>query len=303
MNKNHILSKTIAAAASVVLCATAAHAATLVNGTTGAGELFIGVHATGGTGVGKSVVIDAGSVSALSLLNTGQTQSLGSIGADLAATFGATWYDRTDLLWSAAAGVQNSATADPTNTLYGGVSGTDAFPLSTVGYTRAANGSQSSVAGRILTAASGVSGSFTTAAAGASSNIALETASDANSWASWMPGGTNSSSLGNNPFGGFSNPTGQAFEQAFTAGTLASGVEGALDVYRMFKTGVADGDLGNATSGAGSYQFTVAIDNTGALTAENLPTAVPEPASVGMFTSLALFGVGALRRKRGAKAA
>ena len=59
--KTTILSKAIAVAA-LAVCATTAHAASFVNGTTGAGELFIGFHATGGVGVGKSVVIDAGSI-------------------------------------------------------------------------------------------------------------------------------------------------------------------------------------------------------------------------------------------------
>ena len=76
MKKNTILSRPIASALALAVCATAAHAATLVNGTTGAGELFIGFHATGGTGVGKSVVIDAGSISALSALATGSVSSV-----------------------------------------------------------------------------------------------------------------------------------------------------------------------------------------------------------------------------------
>lgn len=302
MNKNTILSRPIASALVLAACAASAHAATLVNGTTGAGELFIGFHATGGTGVGKSVVIDAGSVSALSSLATGSVTSLGSLGTDLVANFGSNWYERNDLVWGAVAGVQNTATADPTNTLYGGVSGTGSWPLSTVGYTRSANGAQSTVAGRILTMASGVTGSFTTAASGASSNIAVEQASDANSWASWMPNGSNATGLGNAPFGGFGSPGGQAFEQSFSSGTLASGFEGALDVFRMFKTGIADGELANATSGPGSYQGTAVIGSDGALSFEVLPVAVPEPASIGTLTSAALLGIGFLRRKRAARA-
>ncbi len=301
MNKNTILSRPIASALALAACAAAAHAATLVNGTTGAGELFIGFHATGGTGVGKSVVIDAGSISALSALATGSVTSLGNVGTDLVSTFGSNWYERTDLIWGAVAAVQNTATSDPTNTLYGGVSGTGSWPLSTVAYNRAANGAQSTVAGRILTMASNAVGSFTAASSGSASNIAIEQASDANSWASWMPNGTNATGLGNAPFGGFGSPSGQAFEQSFAAGALTSGYEGALDVFRMFKTGVADAELSGATAGAGSYQGTITIGDNGALNFEVLPVAVPEPASMGTLMSLALLGTGFMRRRRVAR--
>ncbi len=304
MKSTSKLTKSISTAAALALCAAAAQAANLQNGSAaGEGELFIGIHATGGTGVGKSVVIDAGLASTLSLLGPGASLSLGSLGTDLVSTFGAGWYDRTDLLWAAVAAVQNTQTVpavDPTNTLYGSVSGSNTWPLSTVAYTRAANGAQSTVAGRIITMASGISGSFTTAPQGATANIAVEGASDANSWASWMPGGSNATGVGNAPFGGFGTPSGQAFEQAFAAGTLSGGVEGALDFYRMFKTGQADGDLGGATTGAGSYQFTLTINQSGDITATNL-TPVPEPASMSLLLAGGLFFLGVRRRAAGGR--
>ena len=117
-----------------------------------------------------------------------------------------------------------------------------------------------------------------------------------------MANGANSTGLGNTPFGGFGNPTASNFEQSFAAGTLASGFEGALDVYRMYRSNVSDPDASpNTGLGAGSYQFTLTIDGTGALGAEVLPVAVPEPASIGGLFSAALLGIGAMRRKRGAK--
>jgi hypothetical protein len=302
MKAHPILSKTIAAMASLAILTTAAHAASLVNTTDGAGELFIGVHATGGVGNGKSVVIDVGAVSALSALTAGSTLSLGSIGTDLAAQFGGTWYNRTDLLWSAVAGVQSAVpitSADPTSTIYGSAASNGLFPLTTTAYNRSTNSTQNSVAGRILASMATGTGGFTEAAQGAASNIAIMDASDANSYASWMANGANATGLGNTPFGGFGNPTAANFEQAFDAGTLASGYEGALDVYRMYRSNTPDSDASPATGlTAGSYQFTLTIDGGGNLGAEVLP--VPEPASVGMLTSLALLGVGTLRRKRAA---
>jgi len=66
------------------------------------------------------------------------------------------------------------------------------------------------------------------------------------------------------------------------------------------KTGTTDPDTA-ATTGLGSYQMTVTVDSSGNLTGEVL-AAVPEPASLGSLFSAALLGIGALRRKRGAKA-
>lgn len=301
MKISTILSKSVATVAALVILGTAAQAASFVNPASGgAGELFVGVHATGGVGNGKSVVIDLGAVSALSALSTGSTLSIGSLGTDLVAQFGASWFNRTDLLWSAVAGVQSSVpvtSTDPTSTLYGGVAGTGLFPLATSAYNRGTNSAQNGVAQRIISNMAGNIGGFSASGnTGATSNIAVEAASDANSYASWMPGGTNLSL-----FNGFGSPIGQQFEQAFTAGTLASGYEGALDVYQMYRSGVNQPDTG-LTSGAGAYEFTLTIDSTGAIGAEVLPVAVPEPASIGGLFSAALLGIGAMRRKRGAKA-
>ena len=289
MTKNTILSKTIAAAASLVLCVTAASAATLVNGTNGAGELFIGFRATGGTGATTNIVLDLGSAAGFSALATGSTVSLGNIGSDLATAFGSTWFNRTDVLWSAVSG--NTATDINTNTLYGGRSATGLFPLNTTGYARQANNAQGSVVTGILSAAAGAGG-FTTSTTGSLSNVAIEdTTSNVNSWTARAGVSFSSSAL-----------AASGFEQAFAAGTLASGAEGALDIYRMVKTGTTDPDTA-ATTGLGSYQMTVTVDSSGNLTGEVLPlAAVPEPASLGSLFSAALLGIGALRRKRGAKA-
>lgn len=288
MIKNTILSKTIAAAASLALCVTAANAASLVNGTTGAGELFVGFRATGGSGATTNVVLDLGSAASFAALATGSTVSLGNIGSDLVAAFGASWYDRTDVLWSSVSG--NSSTDITTNTLYGGRSGTGLFPLNTTGYSRQANTAQGSVVTGILSAAAGAGG-FTTSTTGSLSNVAIEdTTSNVNSWTARAGAAFSSSAL-----------SAGGFEQAFGTGTVASGAEGALDVYRLVKTGTTDPDTA-ATTGLGSYQITLSIDSTGAVTGAVLPVAVPEPASAGMLTSLALLGIGTMRRKRGAKA-
>ena len=151
MTTTNILSKTISAAATLILCGVAAQAATLKNGTTGDGELFVGLRATGGQGATKNVVIDLGSAAGLAALPAGSVVSLGHIGADLAGTYGGTWFERPDLLWSAVSG--NTGTAPGVaqdvgaNTLYGGVqsSSPGVFPLTTTAYNRAATNAQSTV--------------------------------------------------------------------------------------------------------------------------------------------------------------
>lgn len=285
MNTKHILTKTTAIAAAVIFCGVAAHAqvATLRNGSTaGEGELFLGFRATTPASAGRTtnIVVDLGSSFALAQLAPGSVVTLANLGTDLAVyndgTLGS-WFNRTDLLWSAVSAVGNTIVAgqDPTNTLYGSVSATGLFPLATVGYTRAANGAQGGIATTILSMAAGLAGtgSFTDSPAGSASFIAVENTAGSNSWSSKFTG---------TPFGNFSQPPGQVFEQAFSAGTLAgTSAEGALDVYRMFKTGVLDGDLGNATTGPGSYQFTLTINSAGLVQAFVLP--VPEPASIALL--------------------
>ena len=319
MKTTNILSKTITATAALLLCGLSAHAATFVNlgtGADGAGELFVGVHATGGQGNGVSVIIDLGAISRLSDAPAGSVFTGGganlatnwSIGTNLVAQFGSTWYDRTDLLWSAVSAVQNpvpTTSTDPFNTLYGSVGSTKVFPIATTPYNRTTSNTQNGIAGKIVNNMANASvgnGGFSNATQGATSNIAVELASDPNGYALWMPDGSLALGLGNTPFGGFGSPSSANFEQAFAAGSISPGVEGALDLYRMDRTTGApipvDPDTGLA-SGAGSYQFTLSINQSGNITASVLP--VPEPASIGLLMAGSLVFLGYRRRGTAAR--
>ncbi len=314
MKKQTILSKSIAAMASLALCATVAHAASLQNGsTTGAGELFVGFTATGGTGAGKSVVIDLGNALAFSNSPTGTTLSLGQYGADLVSTFGSTWYTRTDLSWGAVAAVGSSVPSniatDPTNTIYGSQAVSAFNPAaapSTTAFNRATNGTQAPVAQRILQNMATGTGGFSQSATGSSaSNVAIEAAGSTQNWQSWMVGGSNVSGLGNTPFGGFTSEANfaQSFSSTAVGAAAGSDAVGALDVYRMVRSNATDSEASPTTgTGAGSYQFSLAVDSAGIVTLGVDSVPVPEPASFGALTSAALLGIGMIRRKRGARA-
>ncbi len=296
-----ILSKTISAAAILILCSATTNAATLLNGsTTGNGELLLGLRATGAFdsfGVTTNVVIDLGSAATFSALSPGTVFPLYNIGSDLDSRFsitsgvnaGTKWYDRTDLVWSTISG--NGGTDISTNTLYAGVASSSpgTFPLTTVGYTRQANTAQGSVVTNFQSAAAGTGG-FTGSLSGSLTNIAIEdTTSNVNSWSARAAALFGSSAL-----------TAAKFEQPFGPGSLSLGVEGALDVYRLVRTTVNDPDTG-ATSGIGSYQFTIQIDSTGNLTGVVLP--VPEPASISLLMIGGLIFLGFHRRSAGVRAA
>ena len=301
MNTTNILSKSIAVIATLLVCEATMHAANavLVNGTTGNGELLMGIRATGTFdtfGATTNVVIDLGSAATFAALSAGTVLPLYSLGSDLDSRFsitsgvnaGTKWYDRPDLLWSTISG--NGRNDISTNTLYAGVASSSpgTFPLTTVGYNRQANTAQGSVVTNFQSAAAGTGG-FTTSPEGSLSNIAIEdTTSNVNSWSARAAALFGSSAL-----------TAVKFEQPFGPGSLGAGVEGALDVYRLVRTTVNDPDTG-VTTGTGSYQFTLQINQAGNVTATVLP--VPEPASIGLLMAGGMFLVGSRRRKAGARA-
>ncbi len=315
MKTNTILSKTIAPAVAILLCGAALHAqtATFVNtGTTadGAGELFVAFHATANQGVGESIVIDLGAVSTYAAVPIGGTLNFSAapghnVGSDLSTAFGSTWYNRTDLLWSAVSGVQStvpSTSTDFTSTLYGSVANptyNSGVGPSGTAWNRSTNGTQNPIAQNIVQNMATGTGGFTSAPQGATSNIAVESSSLGNNYATWMPGGANVSGSGNTPFKGF-GATG--FEQTFGSTTLPSGVEGALDVFRMDRSNATDPEASPTTgTGPGSYQFTLTIDVNGNISGAVLP--VPEPASICLLVTGGLLFLVSRRRGTGASTA
>lgn len=83
--------------AAAALLAGPLHAATVT--TPAAGDIFLGVRASGGQGSGTSLIVNVGSDSAFRTATAGTTLPLGNVSADLVATYGAGWATRSDLNW------------------------------------------------------------------------------------------------------------------------------------------------------------------------------------------------------------
>ncbi|MDB6116763.1 MAG: sorting protein, partial [Verrucomicrobiaceae bacterium] len=79
-----------------------------------AGDIFLGVRASGGQGSGTSYIINVGNDSAFRGAAAGSILDLGSIDADLSSAFGSNWKTRADLSWGVF-GTRNQANP----TLYG----------------------------------------------------------------------------------------------------------------------------------------------------------------------------------------
>ncbi len=83
--------------AASALLAGSLHAATVTPPV--AGDIFLGVRASGGQGSGTSLIVNVGNDSTFRTATSGSTLSLGNVSADLVATYGANWATRADLNW------------------------------------------------------------------------------------------------------------------------------------------------------------------------------------------------------------
>lgn len=63
------------------------------------GDIFLGFRASDGQGSGVSLIVNVGSDTPLRTASPGTTVNLGSVGADLSATFGSGWHSRSDFYW------------------------------------------------------------------------------------------------------------------------------------------------------------------------------------------------------------
>lgn len=212
------------------------------------GDIFLGFRASGGDGSATSYLINLGqdAVFRNAVPGTTITLSLGSIGTDLANTYGTTWYDRDDLYWGVF-GVRDSSSP----AVYGSqeqiTAGSPTTPWPALSLT--ARNSVTSQINSVLTQTGGYRGSQATL----NSTVAvLQPNSGAASSYNFQVanGGTDFGSLS---------------QWGSIEGNFADGTEGTvLDFYRI---------SGSATPVQLLGQFT--INDSGTITF----TAVPEPSA------------------------
>lgn len=249
---------------SAALLAVSAHAQiTSYNNT----DALFGFRVTSGTGSTLDGMIDLGSVSQF---NHTFTLSLGSIGTFMTTNFGADWFTRIDAA-TGRTSVQWAVVADDivANTLWS----TRNPSLVSPPWPRNSDSSQSITATNIETVAGTYSGN--PIATGTTSAMTQAT-SVANSWASWQPGGANSSGISFATW----NPTNEGSTNTVLAfdSILSSNTGGLHGTTLGFFTWNSDGTL----------TFTV----------------VPEPETYELMAlgAVGLVGLQILRRRRTVRA-
>jgi PEP-CTERM motif len=272
---------TLAAAALVALTCGSASAATYA-----AGDLLIGFVAAGGTGADTTLVANLGSAAAYRDRTT-DNLSVITLGTQLSATFGSTWYERSDLYVSLLAARSSSPTSstlvngDPARTLYA------SQPRSAVG-----------IVGEASSTIPSLSNFNTPAVAMVAVATRFSTSAVNGTW-------TIPDSLANT-IDEFTRPTNpvsydayqSSVEQTFSVGTwgtigLAGSVEAALDLYRnQARNDIATQSGFGEPVGPGTFEGTFTVDQSGQVA---FLAAVPEPGSVLM---LGLAGLGGLLRRR-----
>lgn len=280
MKPTNILTKTFCAIAGLALLTTAAEAAPLIYNT---GELLMGFRA-GTAADTRDYVINIGPYTTFTGAGVGTfALSTGSIGADLTAVFGASWFSRSDLFW----GIAGYENITKTNTLYATRAES---PYGTIPGTPKAPGSNSAQAAPAnnIDAIGGqyqLSGDSTTGSGGAAVNAKglRQLTADVNSWAFYMQANSaNPQNFTGNSFNYF--PVG--IEGNFGSGTGGT----ALDLYQIIRTGTgpaaAANDIGVFTiTNAGVVSFTS-------------PSPIPEPGSFTLLLSAVGFGLASRHRTR-----
>jgi hypothetical protein len=281
------MSKTQHNCAVIALAACAAMGTINANAATyAAGDLLMGFVAGGGQGSNQTLVVNLGSASSFrNNFDTGTTQlNFKSIGTQLGAQFGNSWYDRTDLYISLFASTASDpigdtlAFGDPFRTIYASRSRLTPSSSATA-FSIASNTAITTTSSQMVAA----SGTYSTAAADAFGVAIIPDA--ANTLDNYTkPAASNS----------FTNLSG-GIEQAFAAGSWgtmgpAGAVEAALDLQRLQAVNNITGQYGfGETLRRGDYTGTFTINQAGSV------SFVPEPTAQ---TILGLTLVAALLRRR-----
>lgn len=219
-------------------------------------DIFLGFRASGGDGATTSYLVNLGQYSQFRDATPGSTTtlSLGNIGLDLSAVFGAGWNTREDLSWGIF-GVSNTANPTVYASKEQSTPGTTGTAWSTLDLT--ARGTTASSIVSVLQGTNGYQGRESTV----NSAVAV-----------LQPNTGNTSSYNKQVATAGTNDFGSLSEWSSIEGSFADGAAGtALDLYRI-------GSLGVTNPGF----FT--IDNAGVVSF----TAVPEP-SVALVGAAGVF--------------
>jgi hypothetical protein len=244
---------TLGAAALAVVLTASSHAAVVA--TPQNNDIFLGFRASGNLGATTSYLVNLGQYSQFRDLAPGSSitlSSLGDIGADLVANYGANWNTRNDLFWGIF-GVSN--TANPV--VYGSKESSD------TGWPTLDQISRGTTASNIVSVLQGTNGY-------------QGRESTANSpYAVLQPNSINASSYNKQVATGGTNDFGSLSEWSNIEGSFGGGTAATtLDLYRI-------GSLGVTNPGAFS------ISNSGVI---SFTAAIPEPSTwlLGMAGSLLL---------------
>jgi hypothetical protein len=247
------------------------------------GELFVGFRASGGAGSTKDYLVNIGPASQFTAATVPLTLSLGNLGADLSSggLFASAWQSRADLFWgiNGTSGSFAAVGNDPAKTLYA----TRARPslgVPSAPWDRASDTAQ----GVTTTKMNGLATAFKAGTATANTSVGvIQNTTDANSYASYQPGGSlpNSGPAPGISFARFS-PSNEASFGGGTAGAL-------LDLYRILPGSGPSEHVGFFTiSDAGAITFIPKTVTVYGL--DNLTYSVSEEVAGGILTFNVLRG-------------
>ena len=194
------------------------------------GDLYLGFETASGTGSSVNYVVDLGAAVNLSSLNI-------NIATDLAATYGANWYSRTDLYYGIIGAVTPAVNGDPNYTLYASVT-SGGTP-----WTSASSSSQHGTANQVNTMVGQYITDVANGQLGTAANSVLMATSEGGSWSAL-------STYGIGSFGGF-------------PGSIETGTGSALDVLRL---------VPNASGPNGTLAATINLASNGSLSAVPEPS-------------------------------
>ena len=243
--------------------------------TAGAGDVILGFRATGGTGASTDYTVNLGQASQFTGATSASALSLGNIGADLTAIYGANWRTRADLFFGVIGATDSFAAVggDPAKTLYASKARPSAATTATA-WNRA-NSAQSTATSQVNGFRSGLAQGTTST----NSTVAVtRLTTDLNSWTSYV-GGTASFSI--------YNPTIEAV------------VASSADFFRMIPGSGAGDFLGTFTVGAtGNVSFVPAsqvanlVVTTGAVFSVSTPVVTVASGSTSARVTITRTGGG-----------